>query len=88
MTFSMISNLMKNKIHLRHFKAQSVQCYWDSRVFSQLHSVGNVGIIVNFVFKYIHSYLLYLQQLMSVKLEIRNQAIHWDYISGSHALLE
>ena len=41
--------------------------------FSQTHKVGNVGIIANFVFPYIFSFLLYLHQLMlvNVRLEIK-----------------
>ena len=41
--------------------------------FSQTYKVGNVGIIANFVFPYICSFLLYLHQLMlvNVKLEIK-----------------
>ena len=40
--------------------------------FSQTHKDDNVGIVVNFVFPYICSFLLYLHQLMlvNVKLEI------------------
>ena len=46
-------------------------CYLSC--FSQSHKVGNVGIIANFVFTYICSFLLYLQQMISVnmKLEIK-----------------
>ena len=41
--------------------------------FSQLHKIGNVGIIANFVFPYICSFLLYLHQLILInwKLEIK-----------------
>ena len=41
--------------------------------FSQAHKVGNVGVIANFIFLYISSFLLYLHQLMlvNVKLEIK-----------------
>ena len=41
--------------------------------FSPSHKIGNVGIIANFIFPYICSFLLYFQQMMSVysKLEIK-----------------
>ena len=53
------------------FIEQNYVC--QNSCFSQLHKVGNVVIIANFVFTYIYSFLLYLQQLMSVnmKLEIK-----------------
>ena len=38
--------------------------------FSQSHKVGNVGIIANFVFPYFCSFLLYLQQMMSIKAKL------------------
>ena len=45
---------------------------WQSS-FSQLHKIGNVGIIANFVFPYVCSFLLYLHQLILInwKLEIK-----------------
>ena len=41
--------------------------------FSQLHKIGNVDIIANFVFPYVCSFLLYLHQLLLInwKLEIK-----------------
>ena len=41
--------------------------------FSQIHKVGNIGFIANFVFSHITSFILYLHQLMlvNVKLEIK-----------------
>ena len=41
--------------------------------FSQTHKVGDVGIIANFVFPYICSFLFHLHQLilLNVKLEIK-----------------
>ena len=55
-----------------------------SRIFHEYIKVGNVGIIANFVFSYICSFLLYLHQpmLVNVKLEAK------DYISRLHTLLD
>ena len=43
--------------------------YQQHSCFSQSHKVGNIGIIVNFVFPYIPSFLLYLQQMLSVNVK-------------------
>ena len=61
----------------------------DNSSFSQTHKVGNVGIIANFVFIYICSFLLYLVILTGLsKCKIRNQGEYKDYISRLYILLD
>ena len=51
-----------------HFLTRSIILNHIS--FSQSHKVGNVGIIDNFVFLYICSFLFHLQQMMSVNVKL------------------
>ena len=52
----------------------------DQSRFPQRHKIDNIGIIVNFVFLFISSSILYLYQMVS-KGEIMYQLLWEDYIS-------
>ena len=82
--WKIIMNFNFSYFHLKFSFVNQTKHFWKSLVhwhnqltrhssFSQTHKVGNVGIIANFVFTHICSFLLYLDQLMwvNVKLEIK-----------------
>ena len=53
-----------------HYPLKYASHVYPYSSFSQIHKVGNVGIIANFIFPYISSFLLHLDQLMLVNVKL------------------
>ena len=51
-------------------KFWSVETSVNQSSFVQIHKIGNVGIIANFLFLYICNFLLYLHHLMFARLHV------------------